>query len=170
MIPRLVYDTRWRRTMRTPANVLTVVLLTVCTSLHCFNGYLGHKGQFMWTTGAFDLTVKVVKVYPVESWSPLQGLLFLIVMRHCRACSKVTRSVAETVFSTDATSRNKSNPMHVQDEQNIREPNGWTSSDGNLRWNATKGKAYIFLLSVPVIKAYIFLLLVPNEKFIFFCF
>jgi len=106
MIPRLVYDTRWRRTMRTPANVLTVVVLTVCTSVHCFNGYLCHKGQFILTTGTFDLTVKVVKVYPVESWSPLKGLLFLIVMRHCRACLKGTRSVAETVFSTDATSGN----------------------------------------------------------------
>jgi len=63
-------------------------------------GYLCHKGQFMRTTGTFDLAVavKVVKVYPVESWSPLSGLLFLIVMRHCRACWKGTRSVEKTVF------------------------------------------------------------------------
>jgi len=44
----------------------------------------------------------------------------------------VTRSVAETFFSTDATSGNKSKPMHEHNEQNIREPSGWTSSDGNL--------------------------------------
>ena len=98
--------------------------------VHRLNGYLRHKGYFMWTSDVY--------AFIVESWSQFQALLLKTVVRRYRVCPKASHSCMNTFNGCDDRYQTQTRPAQNRKVRLLKR-----QLNANLRWNVMELRIHL---------------------------